>query len=273
MVHICEFCGVIYTQKTNLNRHKKLKHNNESNLVFTCELCDRTFTRNEDLKRHINNIHLDVKHTCEVCGKTYNRADTLLHHKNTTHEAPPLKRKKLEQYDNTPVNEAAGPSTSQWSTQMDQIPGPSFDQSAGSSTSKRSTPTEEVPKPLFLQLNTQPDLTSGPSSSNQMTSTQTEEVFTTVQTAFKNRVKTYSAQKYLSGDIVTVLNKIKPHIVQKLTNDVTEQQAIKFNLMLACKFKNVKSNEKVYNFKTKNEAVYVGSDIEVLVSRHVLKLV
>ena len=259
MAYMCEICGVTFTTRSNLLRHAKSKHSNE-NVLFTCELCDRVFTRNYDLKRHINSIHVQVKHTCDVCGKVYNRADAVLQHKTTSHTVPPEKRRRVE------PDEMPGPSTSREPAHVrgiEETPGPSH---------VGDMRQDETPGPSHVRDMHQDEM-PGPSTSRDESPQITEEVFTLVDSAFKNRVKTNSAQWYIHGDILTVLNNLKPHIVQKLKNEVNVQQAIIFNVALECEFTIIKNSAKMYNFKTKNEAVYMGSDIELLVERHVTKLV
>ena len=56
--------------------------NHDPNAIFPCEVCDKTFTRNDCLRRHNLMFHEENKpYTCDVCHKSFARPDLLNRHK------------------------------------------------------------------------------------------------------------------------------------------------------------------------------------------------
>ena len=45
-----------------------------------CSLCGLVLSCVSALSRHKLNIHRDIRFTCEICGKTYSRQDTVKNH-------------------------------------------------------------------------------------------------------------------------------------------------------------------------------------------------
>jgi uncharacterized C2H2 Zn-finger protein len=52
---------------------------------YTCELCERVFTRKNDLKRHHDSVHNRQRHTCRECWEVFTRLDNLTTHYKTVH--------------------------------------------------------------------------------------------------------------------------------------------------------------------------------------------
>ena len=70
--------------------HNNLDYNNMDygtmDSHYVCDLCDITFTRDDNLKRHMESKHgWDTKqgHTCGECGKSFSRKDALRRHQLT----------------------------------------------------------------------------------------------------------------------------------------------------------------------------------------------
>lgn len=58
------------------------KKANPLNLIFTCKICDKNFTRSDCLRRHKLMFHEVIKpYSCEVCGKPFAREYILNAHK------------------------------------------------------------------------------------------------------------------------------------------------------------------------------------------------
>ena len=68
---------------------KMLKDSGENVSLFTCELCDETFTLKNNLKHHVSKIH-ENKETlerfeCKTCGKCFGKTEALMRHEDAVH--------------------------------------------------------------------------------------------------------------------------------------------------------------------------------------------
>ena len=94
----CCHCDALFTNVSNLNRHKRSVHTDPVNLNidfipptrgapnFECTYCERVFNRKDALKRHKQSVHGDVqKFACEYCLSEFQRKDTLKRHIKLLH--------------------------------------------------------------------------------------------------------------------------------------------------------------------------------------------
>lgn len=76
-IFTCDQCDKIFTRKHNLETHK-LVHSQSK--PYTCTICKSGFKRSHDLKRH-QRMHTGEKpHLCNKCDRSFARADALLRH-------------------------------------------------------------------------------------------------------------------------------------------------------------------------------------------------
>ncbi|UKK01037.2 hypothetical protein MACK_001850 [Theileria orientalis] len=87
----CDQCGSVFTNASNMRRHKRFFHSNRKG--FKCERCDVMFTRSDHLKRHYrsHNRFVNILY-CDVngCKKRFTRPDKLDSHRK-------LHMKRLEE--------------------------------------------------------------------------------------------------------------------------------------------------------------------------------
>ena len=87
MVFTCNYCSTHFSEKKNLTRHIKSKHE-VTNLK--CEKCEFTTTRKDHLKNHIESQHYQNKVKCPECTAEFSRQDNLERHRKDQHPQDPL---------------------------------------------------------------------------------------------------------------------------------------------------------------------------------------
>lgn len=81
----CKSCRQTFPSKEETLRHIKALHS----LHFTCPVCQRPFTNQHNLRRHMMIKHsdeADKKFECDVCGKRYAIKQSLDYHMKKTHK-------------------------------------------------------------------------------------------------------------------------------------------------------------------------------------------
>ncbi len=105
----CTLCDKSFVRRTSLNRHINEVHNkfvSEDTLtirvkaehdrpvddihpkteLFTCTMCNRSFTEKRNLDIHVDEIHKKVKpFSCTLCEKSFNQKSNLTTHLDTVH--------------------------------------------------------------------------------------------------------------------------------------------------------------------------------------------
>jgi uncharacterized Zn-finger protein len=94
----CSGCSKAFAGKDNLLKHiricKKVEKQSSqptattsastsessSSQAYQCELCEKTFSRANDLKRHKTNVHEKTTYPCTECSKSFSGKDNLLKH-------------------------------------------------------------------------------------------------------------------------------------------------------------------------------------------------
>ena len=95
----CSHCDALFTNKGNLNRHKKSGHEDICNInvefvpplgeaeKFQCSNCDKEFNRKDVLKRHIQSVHSETQtFSCVYCSNKFHRKDILARHIKLLHK-------------------------------------------------------------------------------------------------------------------------------------------------------------------------------------------
>jgi hypothetical protein len=80
----CGFCGKIYTQKPNYEKHLIVYTDPED---VTCDTCGKLFATPWVLENHKQAMHNNVKHKCDQCNKEYKNPSSLHVHKVMVHKA------------------------------------------------------------------------------------------------------------------------------------------------------------------------------------------
>ncbi|PSN31453.1 hypothetical protein C0J52_19055, partial [Blattella germanica] len=73
----CKICNKSFTRKNNLNRHMII---HTSNRPFQCEICNKSFTRKSDLNRHMITHTSKRPFQCEICSKSFSQKSYLSTH-------------------------------------------------------------------------------------------------------------------------------------------------------------------------------------------------
>ncbi len=80
--HECDVCEKVFTRSDNLKTHMRI-HTNER--PYECDVCEKRFRTSDHLKSH-KRIHTKEKpYECHVCEKRYRYANSLKYHMRTQH--------------------------------------------------------------------------------------------------------------------------------------------------------------------------------------------
>ncbi|XP_046399469.1 uncharacterized protein LOC124165964 [Ischnura elegans] len=98
--------------------------------------------------------------------------------------------------------------------------------------------------------------------------------FNQIQSAIRSRLKTFwiTPEQNSSIDVISFLNDIKQKLFEKLNEGVIENNSIKFNLVLICKFRKNEKEELDTAFKTPNTRVLLIDMIDEIIDEAFSKI-
>ena len=77
----CDVCDKVFTKRDHLTRHK----NTHTDIrAFKCHVCDLTFKRKDKLTSHLK-MHGPINVPCNLCGKSFHHQQSLLIHMRKAH--------------------------------------------------------------------------------------------------------------------------------------------------------------------------------------------
>jgi DNA-directed RNA polymerase subunit RPC12/RpoP len=79
----CNRCNKTFTRKSNLKRHQDSVHSTER--PFQCPYCSFSTKRKDILDRHIREKHFGVRYNCEICKESFTQLTSLKRHANSVH--------------------------------------------------------------------------------------------------------------------------------------------------------------------------------------------
>ena len=96
----CEMCDRSFFKEENLKKHIKIVHKLKGMTNHKCDQCTKSFGNLSTLKTHIKQIHgvKDGKHKCDKCEFAFDKVRDLNKHMRTVHEESP-KNHKCKQCD------------------------------------------------------------------------------------------------------------------------------------------------------------------------------
>jgi len=79
----CPNCDKTFLGVSNLHRHAKEEHYLLLKLDYTCNLCNKEFSKRSNLRTHIQSVHEGIRYKCEICDKELSTlGNKTLHMKN-----------------------------------------------------------------------------------------------------------------------------------------------------------------------------------------------
>ncbi|TFK46832.1 hypothetical protein OE88DRAFT_1648327 [Heliocybe sulcata] len=93
----CKECGVAFTRKTGLKRHRQLHLPEEERDWIQCEFvgCNYKCLQRNNMKNHVHSMHtLEPIGTCQVCGRAFRDSAAFSRHMSRTHPSRKQTRKK-----------------------------------------------------------------------------------------------------------------------------------------------------------------------------------
>ena len=96
----CHLCGFATLYAYNLKVHANIHNKEPSDQIYSCDKCDRTFDRQDNLKRHEFAAHIKEKkdkqerYTCDICNKTFTKKCNLRKHEKLHAGENLLKKEK-----------------------------------------------------------------------------------------------------------------------------------------------------------------------------------
>uniref|UniRef100_A0A7S1XIB8 C2H2-type domain-containing protein n=1 Tax=Erythrolobus australicus TaxID=1077150 RepID=A0A7S1XIB8_9RHOD len=81
----CAQCGNVFSTRSNLARHMRSAHEDQS-VAYPCEECERTFTSRSNLQRHVTDVHLKIRmFRCSHCNVRFRRKFDAQRHEAAIH--------------------------------------------------------------------------------------------------------------------------------------------------------------------------------------------
>ena len=85
----CETCGKTFKKRSDKNRHMQI----HKGIKFPCKMCNKSFSRKDNLVAHISAVHDEDKISCPKCGIKFSKKSNLSRHKK--HFIPEVSRVKI----------------------------------------------------------------------------------------------------------------------------------------------------------------------------------
>ena len=75
----CETCQKAYKTRSDKNRHMKIHEATK----FPCTICNKSFSRKDNLAAHISMVHDKDQIACHKCGTKFSKKSNLSRHEKT----------------------------------------------------------------------------------------------------------------------------------------------------------------------------------------------
>ena len=82
----CSKCAKMYTRKSGLEYHMKTVHESDSNVYFSCDICDKSFKHKNNLRLH-QHTHKTKEFKCNKCNASFKQNCHLLFHQRRHEKA------------------------------------------------------------------------------------------------------------------------------------------------------------------------------------------
>ena len=78
----CGYCDRQFTDKSNLHRHQKNKHEGTR---YKCDHCEKVYRDQGNMSRHFKSFHAGVRFFCDICDYSARHKENVKKHKEKTH--------------------------------------------------------------------------------------------------------------------------------------------------------------------------------------------
>ncbi|XP_060520636.1 early growth response protein 1-like isoform X2 [Cylas formicarius] len=214
--------------------------------MFTCEYCNRSFSRKDHLARH-GDCRAAVQ-ICDVCGGIYKSEGALRRHKREKHEVPKAKRP------------AAAPIAAD-EPKRPRLDLPEASTSSSSPSSTRHCTQCNLTIPAMRWQGHLRTL-----AHRQKCSVVQEPGVEMIQTSFRNRIVTYRLASTINPtDVKGFLDHLRSKILTLVESNVRRYGNVKVGMELFGNFLlQTKEQEEVKSFNTKYRLVSGNTDLEEL---------
>ena len=92
----CNFCDIVYSNKSNRARHERTVHADEKGIpVYHCSICPVTRRQLSEIQSHLSDCHGRFTNLCHYCNLAFNDKNSFNEHIRKQHVLPVLDNSRV----------------------------------------------------------------------------------------------------------------------------------------------------------------------------------